>query len=286
MAKKKSGRTRAPKNTDKPWRPDYVGPRVKRGDAFKYRLKNSPYYDYGWVSRQKQTKETVAAVKLATKYVEEVFQRWGIVSDDDEDCDIESIDPTEYFPQMSTDFGVRVGTRSRSEFGGKLFLDWWAGQRIDHGAKAIHALYQVIDNVEVIAADALERFKNGDLPSESYDFSIEVMSASLRGHLEAGSTEVALILAYHLGRLEGYRETHPHEKHAKKGLLQKKYQSQGGRARAKLTRQQRIDAAQKFHELHATSGMSKTAALKRIGDEFGVSRQTIGRIVTEYSSEK
>ena len=60
----------------------------------------------------------------------------------------------------------------------------------------------------------------------------------------------------------------------------------GGDASRKLTDEEEKAAAQKFRELYATSKISKTGAQERIGKEFGVSRQTIGRIVAKYPSEK
>ena len=109
------------------------------------------------------------------------------------------------------------------------------------------------------------------------------MAFNVRAYLEVRKPEIAAIYAYRLGRLMTKHELHEHELALEK---RKANAGTGGANSRALTDGEEKAAAQKFRELYATSKISKTGAQERIGKEFGVSRQTIGRIVAKHPSEK
>ena len=243
-------------------------------------LAEAKYYDPEWAKEHGLDRDNDHVTGNAWFSQCEVWRNWGEGLDDDY-----GMDPPIVFDsnQETTEFFKRNGKAPRPG----LYFDRDAESTCPKNeADAIRILFELLEQVEKDTERTWQKQQAGELRPDSYAYSVDLLLDAVISKCGSGRPGLALEDIFHLGKLYAYLQLEDREEHAEKGRHQKQYQSQGGRARAKLTRQQRIDAAQKFHELHATSGMSKTAALKRIGDEFGVSRQTIGRIVNEYSSEK
>ena len=224
------------------------------------------------------TPQVLAAEELTARYVEYFFEAWGISQTIEPD--VHSIE----FFQENVVRNAAFGGRDGGYLDCGLYYDLsnlytWDMADFD----AMMMIDEIIDEAIEIADKAREEFKNGELHPNSWALSCGAMALNVRAHLEVGSSLVALILMFELGRIVTMHKSHEHELAIER---RKETSRLGGKATSKLTPQQRKSAARKFHELRETSTMSKSAAQERIGTEFGVSRQTIGRCVDEYAPEK
>ena len=224
------------------------------------------------------TPQVLAGEELAARFVDKLFEDWGIEST--KMPDPASIELPQCEGIRTDEFGHREGAILDNGLYYDI-LNMCDANMADSDAEIFTA--DILHEAIGIADKALEEFENGKLRPGSWALSCGAMAMKARAHLEVGSQLVALHLMYHLGEFMTMHKLHDHELALKK---RKADSGKGGGNSRALTDEEEKAAAQKFRELYATSQISKTGAQERIGKEFGVSRQTIGRIVAKYPSEK
>ena len=223
------------------------------------------------------TPRDLAATELSYRYHDELFEQWGISPILGPGLGREELRKRYASHQpKEQEFGKRDGVYLEHDVYSESLYSY-------DSASAPAEIDRLIDEALKIADEALEEFKNGKLSRGNWGLSCGEKALQVRAELEVGNTMVAARYMYDLGRLVTKHELHEHEVALKK---RKANAGTGGANSRVLTDEEEKAAAQKFRELYATSKISKTGAQERIGKEFGVSRQTIGRIVAKYPSEK
>ena len=272
MAKKKSGRTRAPKRVSA-W--NSPGSPYFRSLPVTYTLADVGLPNTG----RKPSKKYLSAVDLADKYTAEVYSKWGI--DPAASYDHSELPPHEIMHKKNDITGTYVAKG--------VFEGLAARFPPESGMFAKFEVENRRQVEELFSAWAADDYKS-DKPdgTDRWGFCVALVAAHLRAHLEVGSTDGALYFSYWLGVFSTLNDgitdagTLADVETAKKVRLG----GRGGGSVCKVSRQQRPAVAKEVREQLAGSNQSVTHAYDEVGDRHGVKENTIRTIMLEQLQEQ
>ena len=229
------------------------------------------------------TPRVLAGQELAARYVDELFDSWGISRTFEPSVKTWEFHDGSAAEARKKPFGARGGSWERES---GVYYDNARDELLGSTDEffGVCEVERLIEQALKICDEAREEFKNGKLDPDSWASSCGGMALTLRAHLEVGSTWEAMSCVAELSRLLTMHRLHEKEKDLEKRA--KTWPSSGGKAKKTKTRIAE-KVIQKVLELRATSNKSDSAIYAEVAKEPGLPKlSTIRRIMLEYASRK